>query len=538
MAGFPKAPAPKGQEGTPFVPAGLSAPFVMEQFQGLFTSTSRVGVKDEQCWYIDGLIPIGPQMLRTLPGVGETLWTIPSSTISFFGFANIAATPYAIVIAADGSIYAINTNTGGASQIAPAGTILNPSRQNVGISQFGSDFVIIVANQTNGYFLWNGTTFFPPGSSAAGGTVPTGIGGTAVETYSGRVWVAKGPTIFFSAPGSVVDFSSGSGGGNFTSTDSFLRFGYIQLLQTNGFLYLIGDSSLNYISGVQTSGSPPVTTFTNQNADPQVGTPYPATVSQYGRNILFANSWGIQVSYGAAVSKISDALDGFYTSVPNFGGQQISSAQAIVYSKKLWMLLFPIIDLFTGQQRNKLGIWNGQAWFMSEQDIDLTYIQHQEINSVITAYGTEGTTLRPLFQQPSVNFTKRVMSKFWTGPVGYQNNKEINRFYAIAQYFTFDSPDITVYLETENAAGVNSATLAPDTQNSLMTWTTPPNPMTWTTAGGDPMIWSAISTGLILFGPKALAQQGVINGFSLATDCSDMAWISAMVQPVDTGYRG
>ncbi len=148
MAGFPKAPAPKGQDGTPFTPP-LAAPLVMEQFQGLFTSTSRVGVKEEQCWWIDGLIPIGPQMLRTLPGVGPILWTIPASTISFFGFANIAGTPYSIVIAADGSIYAVNTSTGGSSQIAGAGTILSPSRQNVGISQFGSSYVIIVAKQTN-----------------------------------------------------------------------------------------------------------------------------------------------------------------------------------------------------------------------------------------------------------------------------------------------------------------------------------------------------------------------------------------------------
>lgn len=538
MAGFPKSAPPKGQDGTPFTPP-VPSPLIMEQFQGMFTSTSRVGVKDEQCWNIDGYIPIGPQFLRTLPGAGPLLWTIPVATISFFGFASIGSTPYAIVISSNGGIYAVNTNTGGASLIGPVGTIQNPSRQNVGISQFGSTYIIVVAKQTNGYFLYDGLVFYNPGDALpGGGTVPTAIGGTAVETYSGRVWVANGATVFFSAPGSVYDFSSGSGGGNFTSTDSFLRVAYIQLLQTNGFLYLIADSSLNYISGVQTSGSPPVTTFTNQNADPQVGTPYPATVSQYGRNIVFANAWGVQVSYGAAVSKISDALDGFYASVPNFAGQQISSAQAIVYSKKLWMLLLPIIDLFTGQQRNKLAIWDGKTWFLSEQDIPLTYIQHQEINSVITAYGTDGTTLRPLFQRPSTGFTKRVMSKFWTGPVGYQTNKEINRFYAIAQYFTFDSPDVTVYLETENASAQNSATLVPETENSEMTWTTPPSPMTWTTANGDPMIWSAISTGIILFGPKALGQQGVLNGFSLSTDCSDMAWISAMVQPVAVTYRG
>jgi hypothetical protein len=49
----------------------------MEEFQGLYTSTSRVGVKDEQCWWIDGLMPFGRMMLRTLYGTGGAVWTAP-----------------------------------------------------------------------------------------------------------------------------------------------------------------------------------------------------------------------------------------------------------------------------------------------------------------------------------------------------------------------------------------------------------------------------------------------------------------------------
>jgi len=51
--------------------------------------------------------------------------------------------------------------------------------------------------------------------------------------------------------------------------DSFLRVGFTQLKQTTEFLYLIADSSVELYSGVQTSGVSPITTFTNQNADPK-----------------------------------------------------------------------------------------------------------------------------------------------------------------------------------------------------------------------------------------------------------------------------
>lgn len=537
-----QAPQPPSQQDNPFQPA-QPQPLVLEEFQGLYTSTTRPGVKDEQMWWCDGYIPLGKMDLRTLPGVGPILWTVPgTATISFFAFANIGPNPIAVVVLNDGSIFQVNTTTGVSVLMAGAGAISNPSIQNVGISQSGSQYVLIVAKQTNGYFIWDGTTFYFPGNAFAGSTVPTGIGGTAIETYAGRVWIANGATIFFSVPGSLIDFTSGNGGGNFTSTDSFLRVSFSQLIQTNGFLYLIGDSSINYISGVQTAGSPPVTTFTNQNADPEVGTPYPATVDVFGRNIVFANSWGAHVSYGAAVTKISEATDGFYASVPNFAGLQISAAKAIVYNKKIWMILAPVVDLFTGQQRNKLLIWNGQIWFVSEQDIALSYIQSQEINSNLTAWGTDGTTLRALFQQPSVGFTKRVMSKFWTTPIGYQEKKTANRFWALAQYYDLMSPNVNLYIESEDAAsfgGASQKVLVPTNDNSIMNWTTAGGQaMNWTTSGGIPMIWSTIGAGIVVFDPQSIAQQGVMLGFSLETNCADMAWISAMIAPALWNYRG
>ena len=241
-----------------------------------------------------------------------------------------------------------------------------------------------------------------------------------------------------------------NGGGNFTSSDSFLRVAYINLKQTNGFLYLIGDSSVNYISGVQTSGSPPITTFTNQNADPEVGSPWPGTVDVFSRNILFANAFGVHVSYGGAVTKISDMLDGVYNTVPNFGNITPSAGKAIIFGKKCWVLLLPIIDPVKGQQVNKLFLWNGKTlWWTSEQDVPLIFINFQEINSILTCYGTNGASVWELFSQPSIAFTKTAQTKLWDKPGGYQFTKFVTRLWGIVKYYIPLSPTVNISLDNE-----------------------------------------------------------------------------------------
>lgn len=528
MPGPFKISEPASPEGSPYLPPGPPEPLLFEEFDGINTQTTRPGVDDKQMAWCDGFMPIAKRKLRTMYGVGTPIIYAMPATISFFGFANIGATPYCIVIHADGSIDAVNTNTYVQRQIAGAGAITNPSRLNVGLTQYGSRYVIIVSAQADGYFIWDGATFYLPGQPGpGGGTVPTGISGTAIEIYAGRVWIANGASITFSAPGSVVDFTTGSGGGNFTSSDSFLRVHYVALVQTNGFLYLIADSSINYISGVQTAGSPPTTTFTNQNADPEVGTPWPSTVTTFSRNILFANAFGAHVSYGASVNKISDMLDGIYNTVPNFGGIIPSAAKAIIFAKRVWILLLPIIDPISGQQVNKLCMWDSKRWWTSPQDVNLIYIQNQEIDSVLTAWGTNGTNIYPLFQTPSTAFEKIAQTKLWDKPGGYQFNKLPSRLWGLLQYYDPRSPNITVSIDNELSSDSNPYTV---TSPITMNWTTAGGiPMNWTTQTATPMVWQASGIGIGAFGPIAIGQQGVLTGFTASTNCADMAIVSMMI---------
>ncbi len=692
-----EAAPPSPQEAGPYAPGG-PPPIAFEGFSSLQTNSTRPGIRDEECYWLDGFMPVGPNWLRTMYGVGDPIYVSnEGKVVSFFDFFNIGPTPYVVVIESNGSIWVANTSTGESSLIAPAGTIINPSRSSVGISQWGSEYLLIVADQPDGYFIWDGINFFTAGtlgplitlsfggtgytspptitavgghgsgatfsstvangsvtsikvtnpgsgylvgdevllafsgggstgstailsvgtlngaivdpvtvvdggtgyvsgsatatvisSTGSGGTItltvtgdvitgaavsaggqnyatdplvavsdvknpvarafitimPFGISGTNIETFNSQVWIGSiqngQPTITFSAPESVSDFGTSSGGGSFPLTDSFLRVGTTQLRQSNGFLYYICDSSIGYISGVTTSATnPPTTTFTNQNADPEIGTPYAATVTVFSRNIIFANAFGVHVSYGGAVTKISDNLDGIYNTVPNFGGFIPSACKAIIFGKRVWALLLPVVDQITGQQVNKLFLYKttpqGPVWWSTQQDVDLVYVAHQEINSVLTAYGTDGTSIYPLFQRPSTDIKKTVQSKLWAKPGGYHLEKSIDRLWGLVQYYSNLSPELSISIDNETGQSLTDYDLAPPT----FTWTNNAGqPFTWTNNAGQPFTWLTVGAGITVFPPLGVGQNGYLVGLTVETNAADMALISLAMSPQIIGYRG
>ncbi|MDE2097090.1 MAG: hypothetical protein KGL39_07580 [Patescibacteria group bacterium] len=679
----------QGQQEGLYAPDNLP-PLAFEGFQGgLQTNSTRPGIKDEECWWLNGFMPVGPNYLRTMWGLGPSIFSAPpGGTIAFFDFFNIDTTPYMVAVHADGGLWQVNTNTSIATRIAADGTISNPSRAAMGITQWGNKYLLIVAQQTNGYWIWDGAVLYsagtlgpvvtidndgydytsPPTITAVGGSgsgaafsstiqnggilnitvtnpgsgysvndvpilafsgggssystalgtasissntiasvsitnpgfgyttsatvqflggggfgatgtvtvsashktvtsisitnggqgytsaptvfiqdsnnpvavaavaiMPFGIKGTAIETYNSQVWVADGNKIYFSAPNSVQDFGTADGGGVFQNTNSFQRVAYIGLKQTNGFLYLISDSSIDYISGVQTTGTPPTTTFTLQNADPEIGTPYPGTIDVFSRNILFANSFGAHVSYGGAVTKISENLDGVYATLSNFGGEQLSAGKAIIFGKKCWILLVPIVDPISGQSVNKLFIWNGKIWWAADQELQLIFIQHQEINSVLTCYGTDGQNIYPLFAQPSTALTKVAQSKLWARPGGYRNSKSADRLFGLVQYFSQVSPNLTVGIDYESGTADYTIALSPGS----LSWTNNSNKtISWTNNSSQTLTWGNPVNAVTVFPPTNIVQNGVLLGMTLMTEAADMALISMMIEPQITGYRG
>lgn len=510
---------------------------VFEGYTGLNTQPSRYGLTDKECAIFDGFFPSGTSNARVIPDNSPAI-DIPgfANGIPYFGFANIGATPYAIVFSGDGSIWVIFTDTGASAPIAAAGTIENPGPGNTAVSQWGAGFVLIVSKQTNGYFVWDGTTFYFPGDGVPGfSTLPTGIGGTAIETYQSRVWIANESALLFSAPGSLTDFASADGGGSISSNASTLRVKYTRLVQSNGYLYLFGDSSISYVAGVQTTGSPPTTTFSLQNVDPEVGTSWPDTVDVIGSNIAFANAWGVQVSFGGRTAKVSPELDGIYNTVPNFSAFIPSAAKAILFGRRIWALLLPIIDQVTAQQVNKLLIWDEKHWCTASQSANLTFVQGQEINSVLTAWGTDGTSMYRLFQTPSTNLTRTLQSKFWAPGLIYAEMKAENRFWGIIRFYSGNSSTVTVSIDSEKGASNKVITIT----STVVTWFPDVGPPTvWTNNIGAVVTWVTSANGLVVIGPNSCAQNGALVGITVSTNASDIAIISMATMPINVGYRG
>lgn len=352
-------------------------------------------------------------------------------------------------------------------------------------------------------------------ATAVAKLMPFAIQGTAVETYQGRVWVANGAGIFFSAPGSFSDFSSSGGGGNFISADSFLKRAFSQLIQSNGFLYLIADSSINYISGVQTSGTPPTTTFSNQNADPQIGTPYPYAVCVFGRNIVFSNSFGPHILYGGSVQKVGTELDGVWPTASVMGTFQASSGTAVIFNRRVHITLVPIVDPLSGVTVNKMLMWDSKRWWSSSQNLSpITFVASQEINSVITCYGTDGTNILPLFVNPSNGFTKTLQTKLFDAPYAYVANKAAVRWWGLMQYYSTSSQNLTLNID-------NQANAAP----------------TWS-AGATYTITGPGALGYFVTPPQAVGQQGPLVGWTLQTNAADMSVVSTAMRNEVVQYRG
>ena len=267
-----------------------------------------------------------------------------------------------------------------------------------------------------------------------------------------------------------------------------------------------------------------------------MGSPWPASVDVFSRNILFANAFGAHVSYGGAVTKISEMLDGIYNTVPNFGNISPSAGKAILFGKKCWVLLLPIIDPIKGQQVNKLLLWNGKIWWASEQDVPLIYIQHQEINSVLTCYGTDGLSVYQLFAQPSTAFTKVAQTKLWDKPGGYQFTKFVTRLWGIVKYYVPLSPTLNISLDNET----NSVAINTSVTPNLSTWLTAGGLLsTWLTAGNQVSTWLAGGgSAYSVLAPDAVGQSGVLTGFTVTTNAADMAIVSMMIQDTIAGNRG
>lgn len=446
--------------------------FQLEGMEGINTKAQRPAIKDQQFYWSENYLPIGAANMRALWGVGTTKYTASGGkTIVNECYYNIGSTAFGIAFLSDGSADQFQLSNGTITNVGGANTFWTAGNPTPTIAQFSNAGIVIVSTSgavaANSYWAWDGSLHSPgDGTSPAwlnGGTptaMPTGVAGTGVEVFLGRIWIINGTNILTSAPSNGATFSAGAGGLTKPNQDSTLRVQYTAIRAANGYLYVFGDSECAYITNVQTSAVP-TTTYQYTVIDPQIGTPWRDSVLAYGRSILFANTNGIYALYGSTANKISDDLDGIWNdTVADFVTVVPSAGASTIFGIKTFCIAVRTIPPGESTARNIVCMFDGKKWFTGSQVPAPILLAPQETNSHLACFGCDGTNIFETFAVASSTLTKKVISKLWGGEYGFIARKQALRFYTEVQAIGNTAVALTATLDTESGSSAATVSFA------------------------------------------------------------------------------
>lgn len=444
---------------------------------GLNQQAGRGTIGDDEQWWNENLFAIGPGNLRSCWGPGPSIYTAPAGIRIlriFFGFIGdttpqFSAPPpgkYGWMFLSDGTIDQVDLDTrvvvhvGGAGRqvwnpIAPqywaSAKVWRPrffgavAGQGGGVL-FGSPDQSLTGGP-GGLFGWDGAILSAPGDPAPDWltdalevspgvpfTMPRGLPGIyAMEVYNSRLFVAGKDVISFSAPSNGADFSTTDGGGSFGYFGDRLTYSYMDLAQSAGYLFVFGDSSVDMINNVVLQGggtpeSPFTTNLSYTNVDPQVGSRFPRPVGRIGRYMQMFNGAGIFELQGGEAREIGQKVTNIFDTlvIPKTAADATATpplyyptmAEATMFGFRVLLCNGRFTDIY-GLTRNLLLMWHPRQgapfWSIASQIVELTNIGSYEQDSIITAYGTDGTNLFQLFAQPDNTLLKILSTKYIRG---------------------------------------------------------------------------------------------------------------------------
>lgn len=416
-------------------PAGLQSVTVVDGGTG-FTTVPLITFQGGGGSGATGQVVLTPTSIASINLTAGGSGYTQAPIVSFIGGGGSGAT--AIAVLNGDTVARIKVTNGGTGYTSPVQVQLaggfGAGAGGTAVFKPTSIASVIVSSAGQFYTTAPGVVVSPGANNAAYATVqlmPYGVSGSAIETFLSRVWlinpanapfatIPPGGQFQFSAAGSVTDFATSDGGGAATNTDATLQTQYVNVRQSSGYLYFFGDGSISVISNVATSGAPTVTTYNYQNVDPQAGLSWRNSLQDFGRSTIMMNETGVYGLYGGAATKISQKLDGLFQAEgakvifpPANGAVTPSSAIAFIFNRKHYLNLLTVLDPDTNTYRTVMVTWNEKDWCVTSQTVNFTFIATQKVGSKYTAYGTDGTSIFPLFAQPSSSLVKRLDTKYY-----------------------------------------------------------------------------------------------------------------------------
>jgi hypothetical protein len=345
---------------------------------------------------------------------------------------------------------------------------------------------VIMVNTGSGYTNTANITVTVSGGGGNGAVLTPVVNtdqNTSIATFSGRVWLSQGRTIFYTTPLSISDFTSLSSGSEVIS-DSTLIKNVNALVSANNFLYIFGETSINVFSDVlvQSNGT---TVFTNTNISASIGTKRPNTIFPYFRSIMFMNDYGIYALVGSTTTKLSDALDGVFNNIdftnPVYGGQ------VVINNILCAAFNFRYFDaVFTNSYRFIQAVFFEKKWFITSQGDSINMFASLPDQGKINIYGISGNNLYELYSNTTANVSTILQTALFPmdDPI---RTKQALKFGVEATLTQGASFDVTVDSEYGSSPVVVLANLIPWVNNSgtIVPWmNTSSNVIGWNYSNG------------------------------------------------------
>ena len=401
-------------------------------------------------------------------------YSTPPPTVTISGGGGSNATAIAgVVTFATGTVSALVVS-GGTGYTNAANTVVTfaggggTNAAGTAVLTGGRVSQIVMTNPGSGYTNAANLTVTISGGGGANavckGIVNSDIN-CGIASFSGRVFIAAGRTIYYSAADSYTDFTSVSAG-SFVLTDSTLHGNIEQILAANNFLYIFGDDSINVFSDVRvdTNG---ITLFTNTNVSASVGSKRANAIFPYFRSVLFLNDYGVYALVGSTTSKLSDGLDGLF---PNIDfSYPIYAGQVLLNNILCAAFNFRYYDsVFTDTYRYVQAVFFDKKWFITSQGDALNFVTSVPVNGLITLYGNSGTGLYKLYGNASAAITSRVQTALlpMTDPIRTKQALKIG-IEATATNISSITMDATVDSESQSSPAYVLSSLVSWINNSL-----------------------------------------------------------------------
>jgi len=339
-----------------------------------------------------------------------------SPTITFNGGGGTGANAVAsITTFSQGTVAVLVTNGGVGFTSNPTVTITGGGGTNAAGQAIVSGNIVTQVIMTNVGSGYTNSANITVSISSGGGSnatakaiINTGTN-SGIQSFSGRVWISSGRTIYYSAAGSYSDFVTVSAG-TVVLTDATLHGNIIQLLSANNFLYIFGDDSINVFSDVRvtTAGT---TLFTNTNVSASVGTKRGYAIFPYFRSVLFMNDYGVYALVGSTTSKISDSLDGIFPNI-DFTNGNTNGGQVLLNN----ILCAAFNFRYTGglgtssDNRYIQAIFFEKKWFFTSAGNNLKFVTSAPVGGKITLYGTDGTSCIKMYANVTASINSYVQT--------------------------------------------------------------------------------------------------------------------------------